>query len=106
LKRYSIFFLLLFLATTAAAQNNTPRATGSVWLDVFGGPQGAVIYPQYSWNVNTRAGSIGGYGFLEVAPHELLFTNHLVIYTPPKRWFSIHTETGGIPLRGRRLPRE
>jgi hypothetical protein len=27
-----------------------------------------------------------------------MFTNHLVVYSPPKlSWFSVHTETGGYP---------
>jgi hypothetical protein len=96
----ALIFALVVLSGIAMAQtNNNPlQATGSVWMDLFGGPQGTVIYPQYVWSLKTSVGNLGGYGFVEVAPHELFFTNHLVVYTPTRiPQFSVHTETGGIP---------
>lgn len=97
----SIVALIAFSNAVMAQTNNNPsRATGSMWLDVFGGPQGAVVYPQYGWSLKAGLGNLNGYGFVEVAPHEPLFTNHLVIYTPTKLpQFSVHTETGGIPRK-------
>jgi hypothetical protein len=83
------------------AQDDTPKASLHVWSDFFGGNQGAVLYPQYAWGVTTPIGNFSGFGFIEVAPHEPLFTNHLAVYTPPQAsWFSIHTETGGLPDKG------
>jgi len=76
-------------------------ATGSLFVDLFYGSEGPVIYPQYSWGVEGSAGSLTGYGFVEVAPDEPFFTNHLVVYTPSRfKQFSVHTETGGIPGEG------
>ena len=96
------FIAVLATTNTAVAQtnDNPPPATGSVWLDLFAGPDGIVIYPQYGWSLKTDVGDFSGYGFVEVAPKEPFFTNHLVIYTPKKMpQFSVHTETGGIPLK-------
>ena len=90
--------IVFFFAALVAASG---QVTGHVWLDTFGGSQGAVVYPQYAWGVTTPAGSFNGFGFLEVAPHEPLFTNHLVVFTPKTMpWFSVHTETGGLPDKG------
>lgn len=101
MRKYLFLSIIAFVTLSGVAMaqtNNPPQATGSVWLDTFGGPQGAVIYPQYGWGLKTSAGNFSGYGFIEVAPHEPLFTNHLLIYTPTKiPQFSIQTETGGIP---------
>ena len=103
----SVSVVILFVAAVLVATNtataqtngNPPQATGSVWLDLFAGPDGVVVYPQYGWGLKTRSGDFSGYGFVETAPHEPFFTNHLVIYTPKKiQQFSVHTETGGIPL--------
>lgn len=97
--------LFLILAATVAASGQTtpdPRATGNVWLDVFAGPAGAVVYPQYGWAMNTTAGKFAGYGFVEVAPHEKLFSNNLVNFTPAgAKWFTIHGELGGLPAHKR-----
>jgi len=101
MKQIIVVAILAALPSVAAAQtsSNPPQATGSVWLDLFAGPDGAVVYPQYGWGLDTNVGNFSGYGFVEIAPHEPFFTNHLVIYTPKKTpWFSVHTETGGIPL--------
>lgn len=87
--------ILFALAVQALGQNRW--ASSNVWLDVFGGRAGAVLYPQYSWGMRTPAGNFSGYGFVEVAPHEPFFTNHLVIYCPPKSPLCVHTETGGAP---------
>lgn len=97
------FALASFAQTTdnGNAQNVAPPATFHVWSDFFGGNQGAVVYPQYAWSVNTSAGNFSGFGFVEVAPREPFFTNNLVVYTPPQvAWFSVHTETGGVPFKG------
>ena len=91
-----LFLMIIFLPVPLMAQT---KASGSIWLDVFGGQRGIVAYPQYSWEMGTPIGNVGGYGFIEVAPHEPLFTNHLVVYTPVKQ-FSVHTETGGLPRAG------
>jgi hypothetical protein len=67
---------------------------------VFGGSQGVVLYPQYGWSLKIPSGTLGGYGFVESAPHEPFFTNHLIVYTPSAaKFFSVHTETGGIPAK-------
>jgi hypothetical protein len=97
---YTIMFLTILCAMPLVAQE-PPKATGQVFLDVFGGSEGVVVYPQYSWGLEIPTGSLGGYGFVEVAPHEPFFTNHLVVYTPSSaKQFSVHTETGGIPKDG------
>jgi len=103
--RLRLFFSIIFVALhgVAMAQISSlqPKATGVVWLDTFAGPQGIVVYPQYAWSLKTDLCNLSGYGFFEaVAPHELPFTNHLVICTPAKLpQFSIHTETGGFPTK-------
>lgn len=80
----------------------TPQATAHVWVDAFGGKDGVVIYPQYAWSLETSAGKVTGFGFGEGAPHEPLFTNHLLVFSPGKQnVFSVHTETGGLPADGR-----
>ena len=94
---WAILLIVLCPALSAAQGQNT---TGTVFLDLFAGPEGAVIYPQYAWGLKTSAGDLGGYGFVEVAPHEPFFTNHLVVYTSPMKQFSVHTETGGLPGDG------
>jgi len=89
------------MLTAASGQENIAPTTAHVWLDTFGGSQGAVVYPQYGWSVATAAGNFSGFGFVEVAPREQLFTNHLVIYTPSSlKWLSVHTETRGVPRAG------
>ena len=96
----SAFFALCLTASAqiSAIDALKPLVSGAVWLDIFGGPSGAVIYPQYAWKAKTFIGTFNGYGFVEVAPHEPFFTNHLVVYTlPVARWFSLQTETGGKP---------
>lgn len=96
--RKTRFLFLFILALAVLSGSAMAQTTGSVWLDTFGGPQGAVVYPQYGWSLKTSVGNLSGYGFIEVAPREPLFTNHLVVYTPTKLpQFSVHTETGGMP---------
>ena len=90
--------VIVFLATALVAQDGK-KVDGHAWIDTFGTNGGAVLYPQYGWSAKTKIGGFSGYGFVEVAPHEKLFTNHLVIYTPSIRQFSVHSETGGIPRR-------
>jgi len=69
-----------------------------VWIDGFALDKGVVLYPQYSWNATTPAGSFNGYGFIESTPGERVFANNLMIYTPRNiDWFSIHVEVGGFP---------
>lgn len=92
--------IMLAVATGLNAQD-TPRASLHLFSDQFVGDEGVVLYPQYAWNFRIPTGNIGGYGFAEVAPYEPLFTNHLVVYTPSvMTWFSVHTETGGAPIKG------
>src|SRR3989344_6081284 len=99
--RRSLIFAVIIVciaATVAVAQNVTPAVSGSVWFDAFAGKNGVVLYPQYGWGVKTRVGDFDGYGFIESAPREPLFTNNLVVFTPAKfRMFSVQTETGGLP---------
>ena len=98
---YAILFALIATAAVSA-QSGDQKATGSVWLDVFGGTRGVVVYPQYAWSVPTSAGKFGGFGFVESAPGELFFTNHLVNFTPKAAsWFTAHGEIGGIPAKGK-----
>ena len=100
MKLFTVVFASV-ISVTALHAEEPSNVTFHVWTDLFGGSQGAVVYPQYAWDAKTPIGDFGGYGFVEVAPHEPLFTNHLVIYTPNQTpWFSIHTETGGIPNKG------
>jgi hypothetical protein len=90
--------IVFILAAALSAQES--NAQMHLWVDSFGTNHGAVLYPQYSWSVKTSAGNLSGFGFVEVAPHEPFFTNHLVVFTPePMAWFSIHTETGGLPRK-------
>ncbi len=74
--------LTLAVAATGLNAQETPKASLHVFSDQFGGNYGAVFYPQYVWNAKMPTGTIGGYGFGEVAPYEAFFTNHLVVYTP------------------------
>ena len=93
--------LALAIAIAANAQEPPKTAYLHAWSDVFGSYDGAVLYPQYAWGVTTPIGNFNGYGFIEAAPHEPLFTNHLAVFTPkPAAWFSVHTETGGLPDKG------
>jgi hypothetical protein len=108
LKSFILLFSALFakggFAQISLVDPPKPKAYGAVWLDIFGGPRGAVIYPQYAWKVDTIAGTFTGFGFVEVAPREPFFTNNLLVYTPPKAtWLSVHTETGGLPDASPRL---
>lgn len=97
---FLIASLLAIETAVAQTNNNPPQATGSAWLDLFASPDGVVVYPQYGWSVRTSAGGFSGYGFVESAPHEPFFTNHLVVYTPPKMpWLSVYTEMGGAPAK-------
>jgi hypothetical protein len=87
--------MAVFIPSTAEAQEK-PKAEFHVWVDAFAGTEGLVLYPQYGWKIETGAGKFNGYGFLERAPKEPLFTNHLFIFTPGKqRVLSVRTETGG-----------
>jgi hypothetical protein len=87
--------------TTGVYAQEVARTSLHIWTDQFGSSGGVVIYPQYSWSVKVPTGCIGGYGFVETAPHEELFTNNLAIYTPAHApWYSVHTETGGNPNAG------
>lgn len=97
--------IALTLATIMSLNaQDSPKATLRVWSDFFGGNQGVVIYPQYAWGVTTPIGNFSGFGFVEVAPHEPFFTNHLAVFTPKAaNWFSVHTETGGLPNAGLRF---
>jgi hypothetical protein len=97
----AIVFALALAATGLNAQE-PPRASLHVWSDQFGGVDGATFYPQYGWSVKIPTGTMSGFGFAEVAPYEPFFTNHLVVYTPSAAtWFSVHTETGGNPNKGK-----
>ncbi|MEI6660133.1 MAG: hypothetical protein WCK91_01780 [bacterium] len=88
----------ILLACSGLSAQNTPKGEVHAWIDTFGGSQGAVLYPQYGWSLQTGAGKFSGFGFVEVAPHEPLFTNHLVVFTPGKQAvFAVQTETGGLP---------
>src|SRR4029077_16278375 len=96
LKHLTIAFALAM--TSGLNAQEPPKATLHVWSDFFGGNQGVVLYPQYAWGIKTSFGNCNGYCFIEVAPHEPLFTNHLAVFTPKAvPWFSVHTETGGLP---------
>ena len=93
--------VLACAAGTANAQTNEPKAvSGSIWADLFVGPDGDVIYPQYVWNAATKVGIFTGYGFVERAPKEPLFTNHVNTFTlgflPV---FSVRSEIGGALAR-------
>jgi hypothetical protein len=88
-------------STPAANGTNNIDASGHLWLDAFGGAGGAVVYPQFAWKVGTKVGTFSGFSFLEAAPHEQLFTNNLVTFSPEAaKWFSVHTELGGAPRAG------
>ncbi len=90
--------ILLLACLLAQSVFGQEKAAFHTWVDAFGSNQGAILYPQYSWELKTSGGNINGYGFVESTPHERAFSNHLVWYTPPKMaWFSAHTETGGFP---------
>lgn len=80
---------------------DSPRFAFHSFSDQFAGGQGAVVYPQYAWNIKAPIANVGGYGYIEVAPHEPFFTNNLVVFTAnAATWFSVHTETGGMPNEG------
>jgi hypothetical protein len=80
---------------------DSPRVALHLFGDQFMGIQGPVVYPQYAWNIGLPIASVGGYGYLEAAPHQPFFTNNLVVFTPnAATWFSVHTETGGMPNEG------
>ncbi|TSC77939.1 MAG: hypothetical protein G01um101424_73 [Parcubacteria group bacterium Gr01-1014_24] len=89
--------LCLFAATTAYAQEEPiPLVSGSVWLDLFIGPDGAVVYPQYSFKVDGLRMVVTGYGFWEKAPGEPDFTNHVNTFNLARLpYFSLRTEIGG-----------
>jgi hypothetical protein len=88
--------LFALMSCGAWAQEGHATASANVWLDTFGTSQGAVIYPQYSWTIHVPNMKVSGYGYVESAPGEALFTNNLVVFTAPKvPWFSVHTEVGG-----------
>lgn len=96
MKHLAIVFLLVL-----AANAQEPKVSFHAWSDFFGGNQGVVLYPQYAWSAKTPVGNLNGFGFVEVAPHEPFFTNHLAVFTPKAAsWFSVHTETGGLPRAG------
>ncbi|MES2213662.1 MAG: hypothetical protein V4473_02375 [Patescibacteria group bacterium] len=97
MKRVIGSITLLFSASLGLFAQEA-RGQVHAWVDTFGGSQGAVLYPQYGWSLKTSVGSLNGFGFMEVAPHEPLFTNHLVVFTPGKQSvFSVQTETGAVP---------
>jgi len=89
----------IIIASGLSAQEK-PKAEGHVWIDAFGGNQGLTVYPQYGWKLPTSLGGLSGYGFpVEITAHEQGFLNNLVIFTPGKQnMFSIHTETGAVPM--------
>jgi hypothetical protein len=90
--------LIAFLFALVVAAGENPKATLHTWTDTFGLSQGVILYPQYAWSVKTSTVAVNGFGFVESAPHERLFTNNLVWFTPTQaKWFSVHTETGGFP---------
>jgi hypothetical protein len=105
-----LLVVLSFLTPALLLAQDPPKAEAHVWADVFGGKDGVVLYPQYGWSAETRIGKWNGFGFVETAPHEPHFTNHLVIFTPGKqKAFSVHTETGGRiadfePVPGKTIP--
>lgn len=90
--------LIFTLASTFVASGQVDqKPTGNVWLDTFIGPNGAVIYPQYTWAIPTSVGTFGGYGFIETAPYEEVFQNNLVNFTPSAaKWFTAHGEIGDV----------
>lgn len=91
---------VFLLAGSASAQSSSQLPiSGSTWVEVFVGPDGTVLYPQYAWATDGLLGNLSGYGFVEEAPREPFFTNHLVVYCPPKSPLCAHTETGGAPGR-------
>ncbi len=95
-KIMAVLVLLVGIAAPTSAQIET---TGKVFADLFVGPDGDVIYPQYTFEVKTGAGNITGYGFLERAPGEPLFTNHVNTFAPKgiTSVLRVRTETGGAP---------
>jgi hypothetical protein len=99
---FAIVFALAVAATGSMnAQESTPKASLHVWNDTFASTSGAVVYPQYGWQLKVPTGTFSGYGLGSAVPHQEFFTNHLVIYTPQVApWFSVHTETGGNPNAG------
>ena len=89
--------MLIFLSTVAIPASAQMGVSGSVWVDLFLGPDGDVIYPQYAFAVDTRVGNATGYGFLERAPGEPLFTNHVNTFVPSllASKLAVRTEIGG-----------
>lgn len=58
------------------------------------------MYPQYSWKFVSPV-IVTGYGFVERAPGEPLFTNHVNTATVSAfPYVSVRTETGGAPVLG------
>lgn len=93
----TMFFALVAMLA-ASGQESTPRATGSVWLEAFANRQGVLVAPYYAWAIETPAGRASGLGFAESAPHEELFSNHLVAWSfAGAEWIAIHAEMGGNP---------
>ena len=71
-------------------------ASANAWLDLFVGPDGDVVYPQYMFRVATENIVVTGYGFWERAPNEPDFTNHVNTVTyQPFSALSLRAETGG-----------
>lgn len=91
------FVLVLYPATLLAQeQTSSVSLSGNAWVDAFWSTEGGVGYPQYSFHLNHEDITVTGYGFVEWAPHEPDFTNHVNTFTSPAfPWLSIRTETGG-----------
>lgn len=90
----------LFLASAVVFLIGHPAAAQDVtvhlWFDLFTGPDGTVVYPQYQLKLETKNVVLTGYGFWERAPGEPDFTNHVNSFT----WkglsqVSLWTEVGG-----------
>ncbi len=100
MRHFTLTILALVAFATCALAGE--RATASAWLDTFGGPAGAVVYPQVSWSVPTAIGPCYGYSFWESAAREKFFNNNLVDCSPAfTPWFAVHVEVGDVPFHGK-----
>lgn len=94
--RIVLALLALFNLIPAVAHAQKSSLSGNVWLDLFGGSNGIVIYPQYSFRVDGPRVIITGFGFWERAPDEPDFSDHVNTFTWTKfPYVSLRTEVGG-----------
>lgn len=95
MKKFSIVLVLLVLSQVSVFAQASPFLSGNIWLDLFGGPEGVVIYPQYSFKLSGPV-VVTGFGFWERAPGEPDFSNHVNTFTWARiPGLSLRTEVGG-----------